>query len=167
MPTHTKTDSDSHVTHPVGPESTLVRYLTDAYWGEIQTVSRYLMSSTNRAGLRAPHIGRCLRAAIARNLDHAQRLAIRIKQLHGRVPGPDDFGARALGLRPPEAPLDHLSVLSGVIEEEDAAIKRYRRIVAVLDPVDWITHDMVTELIGEKRALRQQLESYMTDSDKP
>lgn len=164
MLTHAKADIN---THPVGPRSALVGSLTDAYWGEIQTASKYVMSSTNRVGIRAAHTGRCLRTAIACNLDHAQRLALRIKQLHGLVPGPDEFAARALRLGPPEDPLDDRSVLSGVIEAEVAAINRYRRIIAMLDPVDWITHDMVSELIGEKLTLRRQLESHLSDSDKP
>jgi bacterioferritin len=164
---HTGPNSDADVTESVGPRSALACWLTDAYWGEIQTVSAYVMSSTNRDCIRASRIGRCLREAIACNLDHAQRLAIRIKQLHGPAPCPDDFGARALRLRPPEEALDHLSVLSGVIEAEAAAINRYRQIVATLDPADWVTRDMVIELIREKRALHQQLESYLAESDKP
>jgi bacterioferritin len=166
MLTHAEPNSDAHVTDPVGSRSPLVRGLTDAYWGEIQTVTAYVMSSTNRDGIRAPRIGGFLRETIVCNLDHAQRLAIRIKQLHGPAPGPDDFATRALRVRPPEDPLDHLSVLSGVIEAEAAAINRYRRIVASLDPADWITRELLIQLIREKRALRQQLESYLVESDK-
>jgi bacterioferritin len=124
------------------------------------------MSSTNRDGIRAPRIGRGLREAIACNLDHAQRLALRIKQLHGPVPGPDDFARRALTLRPPEDPLEHFSVLSLVIEAEAAAITHYRRIVATLDPADWVTRDMVIQLIREKRTLRRRLQSCLTEPDR-
>jgi ferritin-like protein len=53
-----------------------------------------------------------------------------------------------------------------VIEAEAAAINRYRRIVASLDPADWITRELLIQLIREKRALRQQLESYLVESDK-
>jgi bacterioferritin len=151
----------------VGPRSALVRLLTDAYWGELQTVSAYVMSSTNRDGIRAPHIGAALREAIANNLDHAQRLAVRIKQLHGPVPDSDGFATRALRLRPPEDAFDHRSVLSGVIEAEAAAINRYRRIVATLDPADWVTRDLLTRLIDEKRSIRHRLESHLANSGSP
>lgn len=167
MLTRTEPKSHAHVTDPVGPQSALVRLLTDAYWGEIQTVSTYVVSSTNRDGIRAPHIGRSLREAIASNLDHAQRLAVRIKQLHGPVPGTDGLPTRAFRLRPPEDAFDHPSVLSGVIEAEAAAIRRYRRIVATLDPGDWVTRELLTQLIREKRTLRQQLERHLVDSDRP
>jgi bacterioferritin len=123
------------------------------------------MSSTNRDGIRAPRIGECLREAIACNLEHAQRLAIRIKQLHGQVPGPDGFATRALRLRPPEDALDHRSVLSGVIEAEAAAINRYQRIAASLDPTDWITCGLLIQLLREKRTLRQRLESHLVQLD--
>jgi bacterioferritin len=166
MLTYAEPNSDAQVTDPVGPRSALVRHLTDAYWGEIQTVSAYVMSSTNRGGIRASRIAGSLREMIACNLDHAQRLAIRIKQLHGPAPGPAGFATRALRLRPPEDALDHFSALSGVIEAETAAIKRYRRIVATLDPADWVTRELLIELIREKRALRQQLESHLVESDK-
>ena len=165
MLTHAEPKSYGHVNHPVGPRSALVRRLTDAYWGEMQTVTTYVMSSTNRDGISAPYIGRSLREAIASNLDHAQRLAARIKQLHGPVPGPDGFATRAFRLRPPQDTVDHHSVLSGVIEAEAAAISRYRRIVATLDPADWVTRDLLTRLMREKRAIRQQLESHLADSD--
>lgn len=163
MRTYAEPNSDTRVTHPLGPGSALVRSLTDAYWGEIHTVSMFVISATNRAGIQAPHIGGCLREAIACNLDHAQRLASRIKQLHGPVPGSD--GSRpALRLRPPADAFDHGSLLSAVIEAEVMAISRYRQIVATLDPADWITRDLLTQLIREKRALRQQLESHLAKS---
>ncbi len=166
MLTHAKPSSEAHVTDPVGPRSALVRRLTDAYWDEIQTVSAYATSSTNRDGIRALRVGGSLREAIACNLDHAQRLTMRIRQLHGRVPGPDDFATRALRLEAPEAARDHLPVLSGVIEAQAAAIDRYRRIVRTLDPTDWVTRDLLIQLIRDKRALRQQLESHLVDPDR-
>jgi bacterioferritin len=167
MLTQTEPKSYRHVTDQVGPRSDLVRLLTDAYWGELQTVSAHVMSSTNRDGIRAPHIGGALREAIANNLDHAQRLAVRIKQLHGPVPDSDGFATRALRLRPPEDALDHRSVLSGVIEAEAAAINRYRRVVATLDPADWVTRDLLTRLIDEKRSIRHRLESHLANSGRP
>lgn len=165
MLTHAQPNGNAHVIDSVGPRSALVRCLTEAYWAEIQTVSTYALSSTNRDGIRAGRIGGSLRETIACSLDHAQRLAIRIKQLHGLVPGPDDCATRTLRLRPPEGPLDHRSVLSGVIEAESAAVRRYRRIVGTLDPVDWSTRELLIQLIREKRALRQQLQSHLVDLD--
>ena len=101
MLTYAEPNSDAHVTDPVGPQSALVGCLTDAYWGEIQTVSMYVMSSTNRDGIRAPGSGESLREAIACNLDHAQRLATRIKQLHGpfRAPTASRRGRSVFDLR--------------------------------------------------------------------
>ena len=106
----------------VGSRSALVRKLTEAYWAELETAATYLASSTNREGMTAGRIARRLCDAITSNLVHAQRLAVRIKQLHGAVPGPDDFSARQLALGPPAEPHDNASVLEGAIEAATAAI---------------------------------------------
>jgi bacterioferritin len=108
----------------VGPRSALVRALTAAYWGELETVSKHVASSTNRDGSHARRIAHCLRDAIACDLDHAQRVATRIKQLHGTVPGPDDFSARELCLDEPAEPQDSVSVLTPVVDAETDAIDR-------------------------------------------
>lgn len=115
-------------------------------------------------GIRARPIARCLREAIASELDHAQRLAIRIKQLHGSVPGADDFTARKLYLRPPAEPLDSVSVLTAMIEAETAAIDRDRAIAAAAsDASDWITQDLAIQLIQEKQSHRRSLQSYVAE----
>jgi bacterioferritin len=163
---HIPTTAAPHLpaSDPVGPRSALVRTLTEAYWRELETVSSFVASATNRDGIRARPIARCLREAIASELDHAQRLAIRIKQLHGSVPGADDFTARKLYLRPPAEPLDSVSVLTAMIEAETAAIDRDRAIVAAAsDAGDWITQDLAIQLIQEKQSHRRSLQSYVAE----
>jgi bacterioferritin len=149
---------------PVGPRSALVRKLTEAYWREVETVSSFVASATNRDGIRARPIAQCLREAIVCELDHAQCLAIRIKQLHGPVPGPDDFTARKLFLRPPAGPLDSISALTAVIEAETAAIDRDRAIAAVASNAgDWIMQDLAIQLMQEKQTHRRSLQSYVAE----
>lgn len=167
MLTHAETNGGARINDSVGPQSALVRCLTEAYWMEVETLSKYAMSSTNRDGIHAPRVGRCLRDAIACNLDHAHRLAMRVTQLHGPTPTSDEFASRALGLRSPEDPREHSGVLSGVIEAEAAAINRYRRILETVDAGDWITRDLMIKLIREKQAVREQLESHLADPDTP
>ncbi len=152
----------------VGPESALVRKLTEAYWGEIETAASYAASSTNRDGIHATGIARRRRDVITSNLDHAQRLATRIKQLHGPVPGPDDFAARQLVLRPPADPHDNASVLAGVVGAETAAIARYQGLVALAPEVaDWITRDLAVQLIREKETHRQSLQAHLAELTEP
>lgn len=146
----------------VGPRSPLVRKLIEAYWGELETVSNYVASSTNRDGIHARQVSQCMREAIACNLDHAHRLAMRIKSVHGPVPGPDDFSARKLRLEAPADPNDSVSVLTAVIEAETAAIDRYWSIATLAtEAYDWITQDLAIQLAREKEAHRQLLRSYL------
>ena len=80
------------------------------------------------------------------------------------MPGPDDFTARTLFLRPPAEPLDSVSVLTAVIEAEAAAIDRDRGIAAAAsDAVDWITEDLAIQLIQEKQTHRRALQSYVAE----
>ncbi len=152
----------------VGPRSALVRELTEAYWGEVETVSRYVASSTNRDGIRGPGIAQCLREGITCNLDHAHRLAMRIRSAHGRVPGPANFSAREFRLEAPADPHDSASVLTAVIQAETAAIDRYWSIATVATEAhDWITRDLAIRLAREKERHRELLQSYLgelTDS---
>ena len=146
----------------VGPRSPLVRKLTEAYWGELETVSNYVASSTNRDGVHARRISQCLREATACNLDHAHRLAMRIKSVHGPVPGPDDFSARGLRLEAPADAPDSVSVLAALIEAQTAAIDRCWSIATVAtEAYDWATQNLAIQLAREKESRRQLLQSYV------
>lgn len=167
MNKRTASNGNARGTELVGPRSALVRKLTEAYWGEIETVRDYVASSTNRDGMRAERISSSLREAIACHLDHAQRLAMRISRLHGPIPGPDDLSERLLSLRAPADPLDSMAVLTGLIEAETAAVERYRRITAVAaDALDWVTEGLVAQLIRESETCHQLLQSDLTNLQK-
>lgn len=163
-PVLTRAAPHHSVNELVGPRSALVRKLTEAYWAELETAATYLASSTNREGITAGRIARRVCDAITSNLVHAQRLAVRIKQLHGPVPGPDDFSARQLALGPPAEPHHNASVLEGAIEAATAAIARYQGIVAVApEAADWVTRDLAVQLIREKETHRQSLQGSLVE----
>jgi bacterioferritin len=160
----TRAAPDHSINELVGPRSALIRNLTEAYWAELETAATYLASSTNREGITAGRIARRVRDAITSNLDHAQRLAVRIKQLHGLVPGPDDFSARQLAVGSPPEPHDHASVLEGTIDAATTAIARYQGIVAVApEAADWVTRDLAVQLIREKQTHRQWLQESLVE----
>lgn len=160
----TRAAPHNSVNELVGPSSALVRNLTEAYWAELETAATYLASSTNRDGIAAGRIARRVRDAITSNLDHAERLAVRIKQLHGPVPGPDAFSARQLAVGSPAEPHDSASVLEGVIDAAAAAIARYQGIVAVApEAADWVTRDLAVQLIREKETHRQRLQGSLAE----
>jgi len=162
MLTLTRPQDDARLTELVGPRSALVRELTAAYWQEIETTINYVASSTNRDGINGARIARAVRETITSGLKHAHLVAVRIRQLHAPAPIPDDFVARQLSLPPPAERLDNLSLLTGLIEAETAAIERYRRIAAVASEArDWITGKLTDRVIREKKAHRQTLQSVL------
>ncbi len=159
---------DTHITDLVGPQSAVVPELIAAYWHEIETVSDYVASSTNREGVRAESIARTVRETVASDLRHAHRVAVRIRRLHAAVPNPDEFSARQPRLRPPAEPVDNFSVLGGLIEAETSAIGRYRRVAAAAsDAHDWVTRDLAAKITREKESQRQSLESLLKAEQRP
>jgi len=146
----------------VGPRSVLVRELTDAYWHELESVTNHLASSTNRDGVRAEQIADSIRQVITADLKHAQQAAIRIGQLHGVPPSPDEFAAQKLRLRPPAEPLDDVSAVISLIEAETTAIERYRRLAAIAPAAyDWVTQALANQIVREKQIHRESLASFL------
>jgi len=141
----------------------IVQLLKKAYWMELETVMSYLASSVNPDGVRAQEIVESLRADIEEELGHARRYAQRIKELYGVVPGSLDFTAEQSYLQPPEHQTDIVHVIRGVIEAETGAIEHYNHIIEVTDGVDWVTQDMVIEILHDEEGHRRLFEGYLRE----
>lgn len=162
MLTLTRSASDAPPTDLVGPRSALVSELIGAYWHEIETVSDHVASSTNRDGISGERIARSVREAVASDLEHAEQVAVRIRRLHAPAPSRDEFVTRQPSLRPPAEPLDNVSLLTGLIEAETAATRRYRRVAAAASEArDWVTQDLAKRIIREKEIHCQSLGSLL------
>ena len=103
--------------------------LTTAYWMEMETVMNYVCNSVNLDGVRAEEVKKALATDVQEELGHAQTLARRIRELGGTVPGSLAFSASQQMLQPPAEATDVLSVIKGVIDAEDAAIRQYNKII--------------------------------------
>ena len=143
----------------------IVELLTKAYWMEIETVMSYIASSVNPDGLRAQEIVEALEEDIQEELGHAQRFAQRIKELYGVVPGSLDFHAEQTYLQPPEQQTDIVHVIRGVIEAETGAIAHYNRIIEVTDDVDWVTQDMVIDVLRDEEGHRRLFEGFLRECE--
>ena len=127
------------------------RELTTAYWMEMETVMNYVCNSVNLDGVRAEEVKKALATDVQEELGHAQTLARRIRELGGTVPGSLAFSATQRMLQPPDEATDVLSVIKGVIDAEDAAIRQYNKIIKLCDGVDYVTQDLcITALAGEE-----------------
>ena len=143
----------------------IIGLLEKAYWMEIETVMSYIANSVNPDGLRAQEIVEALEEDIQEELGHAQRFAQRIKELYGVVPGSLDFRAEQTYLQPPEQQTDIVHVIRGVIEAETGAIAHYNRIIEVTDGVDWVTQDMVIDILRDEEGHRRLFEGFLRECE--
>jgi bacterioferritin len=141
----------------------IVALLQQAYWMEIETVMSYIANSINPDGVRAQEIIESLREDIQEELGHAQRFAGRIKELYGVVPGSLEFVAEQSYLQPPEHQTDVVHVIKGVIEAETGAIEHYNAIIEATDGVDFVTQDMVIEILHDEEGHRRLFEGYLRE----
>src|SRR5437764_9610397 len=141
----------------------IVELLKKAYWMEIETVMSYIANSINPDGVRAQEIVESLEQDIQEELGHAQQFARRIKELYGVVPGSLDFQAEQSYLQPPEHQTDIVHVIRGVIEAETGAIEHYNHIIETCDGVDWVTQDMVIEILHDEEGHKRLFEGFLRE----
>ena len=143
----------------------IIGLLEKAYWMEIETVMSYIANSVNPDGLRAQEIRESLEEDIQEELGHAQQFAQRIKELYGVVPGSLEFRAEQTYLQPPDSQTDIVHVIRGVIEAETGAIEHYNRIIETTDEVDWVTQDMVIDILRDEEGHRRLFEGYLRECE--
>src|ERR671936_1257868 len=143
----------------------IIGLLTKAYWMEIETVMSYVANSINPDGVRAQEIIESLQEDIQEELGHAQQFAQRIKELYGVVPGSLEFRAEQTYLQPPDSQTDIVHVIRGVIEAETGAIEHYNRIIETTDGVDWVTQDMVIDILRDEEGHRRLFEGFLRECE--
>jgi bacterioferritin len=141
----------------------IVELLQTAYWMEIETVMSYLAGSVNPDGVRAQEIKESLEEDIEEELGHAKQFASRIKELYGVVPGSLEFTAEQSFLQPPDEQTDIVHLIRGVIEAETGAIEHYNRIIEATDGVDWVTQDMVIDILHDEEGHRRLFEGFLRE----
>ncbi|HYZ28806.1 MAG TPA: ferritin-like domain-containing protein [Thermoleophilaceae bacterium] len=141
----------------------IIGLLSKAYWMEIETVMSYMANSVNPDGVRAQEIIESLREDIQEELGHAQQFASRIKELYGVVPGSLEFKAEQSYLQPPEHQTDIVHVIRGVIEAEAGAIEHYNRIIEACEGVDWVTQDMVIEILHDEEGHKRLFDGFLRE----
>jgi len=141
----------------------IIGLLTKAYWMEIETVMSYIANSVNPDGVRAQQIIESLRQDVQEELGHAQQYANRIKELYGVVPGSLEFQAEQSYLQPADQQTDIVHIIRGVIEAETGAIEHYNKIIEVCDGVDWVTQDMVIEILHDEEGHKRLFEGFLRE----
>ena len=141
----------------------IIELLKTAYWMELETVMSYIANSVNPDGVRAQEIREALEEDIQEELGHAQQFATRIKELYGVVPGSLDFRAEQSFLQPPDEQTDVVHIIRGVIDAESGAIEHYNRIIEACDGADWVTQDMVIDILRDEEGHRRLFEGFLRE----
>ena len=141
----------------------LIELLKKAYWMEVETVMSYIAASVNPDGVRAQEIVESLQEDVQEELGHAQQFATRIKELYGVVPGSLEFSAEQSYLQPPQHQTDIVHIIKGVIAAETGAIDHYNRIIEFTDGLDFVTQDMVIDILRDEEGHRRLFEGYLRE----
>jgi bacterioferritin len=144
----------------------IVRELCHAYAMELETVQNYIAASVNLDGVRSDVIKKALAADVATEIQHAQQFAGRIKTIGGLVPGSLDLPRGQKSLQPCKDTTDVVAVIKGVIAAEEAAIAQYNIIIRLCDGVDYVTQDMVIEILGGEEEHRREFIGFLKEYEK-
>ena len=144
----------------------IIKELCRAYAMELEAVQNYIAASVNLDGVRSDVIKKALAADVIVELQHAQQLATRIKTIGGLVPGSLDLPRGQKSLQPPKDTTDVVAVIKGVTSAEAAAIAQYNRIIKLCDGVDYVTQDMVIQVLGGEEDHRREVIGCLKEYEK-
>ena len=133
----------------------IIAELKKSYAIELETIQNYLANSVDLDGEGAEEVKKSLEEEIALKLKHGRRLAKRIKVLGGRVPGSLELPRDQNLLQPPMDNTDVMAVIQGVIAMKEAAIGQYQKIINLTDGLDYVTQDLVIDLLSDEQEHRR------------
>ena len=139
----------------------IITELKRSYAIELETMQNYLANSIDLEGAEAELVRKSLEEEITLKLKHARRLAKRINVLgvvsRARWSCPrSEFVATTVGQR-----RCHGSD-PGVIGANEASINQYQKIISLTEGLDYVTQDMVIDLLSDEREHRRLFLSFLT-----
>lgn len=144
----------------------IIGNLIKSYWMEVETVINYISNSVNLDGVRAEEIKKSLSVDIMEEIAHAQSLAKRIKELGGSVPGSMELNAEQKYLQTLKDTTDVVSVIEGVIQAEDGAVKQYNKLIKLCEGKDYVTQDLCIRLLGMEESHRIEFKGFLKEYKK-
>ena len=139
----------------------VVNGLKKSYAMELESVQNYLANSIHLEGPAADRVKRVLENAASSELQHARRLARRIKILGDRVPGSLELPRDQNYLQPPIDNRDSVTVIRGALTATDAAIAQYQAMIQITEDRDFVTQDLLIELLAEEQEQKGSLNQLL------
>jgi bacterioferritin len=144
----------------------IITELRRSYAIELETIQNYLANSIDLEGTNAEVIRKSLEEQIALKLKHARRLAKRINVLGGRVPGSLELPRDQNLLQPPMDNADMMAVIRGVVSTNEASISQYQKIINLTEGFDYVTQDIVIDILSDEREHRRLFLSFLAQHAK-
>ena len=144
----------------------IIKELCVAYSMELETVQNYIANSVHLDGVRSDVIKKALAADVATEIMHAQQLAQRIKTIGGLIPGSLANARNQTYLQPPKDTTDVVLVIKGVIKAEEGAIAQYNKIIKICDGRDYVTQDMVINILSGEEDHRREFMGFLKEYSK-
>lgn len=141
--------------------SNIVELLQTAYAAELETVENYLANSVWLDGIGAREVSEALAADVDEELDHAKRLARRLKQLGVPPRGSLQLARTQKSLQPPKDSTDVWAVVEGVLSAERQAIARYEKLIKACEGQDYATQDLAVKLLADEEEHRVLFEGFL------
>jgi ferritin-like protein len=145
----------------------IISELKRSYAAELETLQNHLVNSIELDGSKSAGIQQWLEASVALRLTNARRLAKRISVIGGRVPGSLELPRNQNFLQPPVDQADADAVIRGVLRASEIAIAQYERIIAVTEATDYVTQDLVIDLLSEEREQRRRFSALLNKNGTP
>ena len=139
----------------------VVEALCHAFEMEVEKVENYLAASVNLDGLRATSLRVILEREVEDELEHARRLADRIKVLGGTVPGSMQMKRAQRLLQPPADSTDIVSVIRGILAVEEASIEHYNHIIELTEGRDHPTQALAIELLADEEQHHRNFAGFL------
>jgi bacterioferritin len=140
----------------------IIAELKRSYAIELETIENFLANSIDLEGTNTEPIRKSLEEEIPLKLKHVRRLAKRIKVLGGRLPGSLELSRDQHSLQPPLDNADAAAVIQGVIRANEASISQYEKIIQLTEGLDYVTQDIVIDLLSDERAFRRMFLGFLT-----
>ncbi|MFC6717759.1 ferritin-like domain-containing protein [Natrialbaceae archaeon GCM10025810] len=138
--------------------------LRRAYLDELETVMNYLTNAIVLDGVHAEEVKESLEEDVQEELEHANILGQRLKQLEESPPGSEEFEASQSSLQPPSDTTDVQSVIEGVLEAEEGAIETYRSLVEAAEEAnDPVTEDVAVTILADEEAHRTEFRGFQKE----
>jgi bacterioferritin len=139
----------------------VVNGLKKSYAMGLESVQNYLANSIHLEGPSADEVKKVLENAASSELKHARRLARRIKILGDRIPGSLELPRDQKYLQPPVDNRDSVTVIRGAIMATDAAIACYQAMMQMTEDIDFVTQDLLIELLAEEQEQKGSLKQLL------